>query len=150
MRHLDYNNIKVSPNAMFGSTSSIGLEYEPAVNDWYSEYFHYDYDKPAITEENHNFAQMLWKEATGVGCCKRTCTGVGKVILCQYDHKYDPSSLSRNVGPLILDKATITETVIDFQTITNSKTITELQASCNSSPSMYASTETYNNHQSNY
>ncbi|CAD1778113.1 hypothetical protein, no similarity [Maudiozyma barnettii] len=126
MKELDCANPNVIAHKAFGSTVSIGFEIEAAIDEWYSEFFHYNYDNPAVTQDNSNFLQMIWKPVTKIGCCKKTCPGTGKVILCQYDQRVNPLSLPSGIGELLLDTVTITETVNGYTTITDATTLTDI------------------------
>ncbi|CEP11937.1 hypothetical protein [Parasitella parasitica] len=58
-----------------------------AINGWYNEVKHYDYNNPGSSDETGHFTAIVWKSTTKIGCGVKTCNNLGKgykLYTCSY------------------------------------------------------------------
>lgn len=70
----------------YGENLAWGYEtVTAAIQAWYDEYKQYSYSNPVYAELTGHYTQMVWKDATEIGCALQLCDGTGNILLCEYD-----------------------------------------------------------------
>lgn len=59
-----------------------------AIQAWYDEKTHYDYQRPGFSMSTGHFTQLVWKSSTRLGCASAVCHGIngtpGTFFVCEY------------------------------------------------------------------
>ncbi|KAL7275185.1 hypothetical protein RUND412_001884 [Rhizina undulata] len=89
----------------YGENLAAGYDTpEAAITAWYDENTLYDYSTGLFSEATGHFTQVVWKDATQVGCGIYNCDGTdntpGEYLSCNYDTGNVIGEFIANVLPL--------------------------------------------------
>ncbi|KAF8468347.1 CAP domain-containing protein [Kalaharituber pfeilii] len=88
----------------YGENLAMGYsDIRAAITAWYNEIKDYPFDKPNFYFGTGHFTQVVWKDATKVGCAAKKCNGAngtfGTLYSCNYDHGNMLGAFLENVLP---------------------------------------------------